>query len=38
MKPDLVLAFHRDLTKSKGTRDTVEQARRAGVECRLVTE
>lgn len=29
--PDLVIAFHPDLTKSKGTRDMVTRARRAGI-------
>jgi hypothetical protein len=31
-KPDLVLAFHSDLSKSKGTKHMVEIARKAGVE------
>lgn len=31
MKPDLVIAFHPDLSKSKGTADTVDEARRRGV-------
>lgn len=30
-KPDLVLAFHENLAESKGTKDMVEQAKRAGV-------
>jgi len=30
-KPDLVLAFHDDLSRSKGTRDMVKQARKAGI-------
>jgi hypothetical protein len=30
-KPDLVLAFHADLSRSRGTRDTVEEARRRGI-------
>jgi hypothetical protein len=30
-KPELVVAFHADLSKSKGTRDMVEAARLAGV-------
>ena len=29
--PDAVIAFHRDLAKSKGTRHMVESARKAGV-------
>ena len=28
MKPDLVVAFHSDLSKSKGTKDTVTEAKR----------
>ena len=36
-KPDLVLAFHRDLERSKGTRDMVQRARRAGIEVRHFT-
>jgi hypothetical protein len=31
MKPDLVLAFHEDLSKSKGTSDTVREAQRRGI-------
>lgn len=30
-KPKLVLAFHTDIEKSKGTKDMVEVARRAGI-------
>ena len=37
-KPDLVLAFHSHLlTKSKGTADTVQEARRRGIEVKVVT-
>lgn len=35
-KPDLVLAFHRDLSQSRGTKDMVNAARKAGVEVRVV--
>lgn len=35
-KPDLVLAFHADLARSKGTRDMVERAQKAGTEVRVV--
>jgi len=35
-KPNLVVAFHNDLSKSKGTRDTVELARKFGIPVRLV--
>lgn len=37
-KPDLVLAFHPNIDRSKGTRHMVEIARRAGVECRVFKE
>ncbi len=30
-KPDRVLAFHDDLEESKGTKDTVTEARRRGI-------
>ena len=30
-KPDLVLVFHEDLAKSKGTRDMIIRASRAGI-------
>lgn len=30
-KPDLVIAFHDDLAKSKGTKDMVTRAKKAGV-------
>ena len=33
MHPDLVLAFHDDIDNSKGTKDMVNRASRAGVEC-----
>jgi len=35
-KPDLVLAFHHDLSASKGTADMVRRATAAGVEVRVV--
>ncbi len=35
-KPDLVLAFHRDLANSKGTADMISRARRAGVPVRVI--
>jgi hypothetical protein len=34
-KPNLVWAFHHDLTKSKGTLDMVTQARNAGIEVKV---
>lgn len=36
-KPDLVIAFHHDLLRSKGTKDMVDRARKAGVRVILVT-
>lgn len=36
-RPDLVLAFHADIKKSRGTADMVRQARRAGVPVRVIT-
>ena len=37
-KPDLVLAFHDDLRKSRGTLDMVRRAQEAGVPVRVVTQ
>lgn len=34
--PDLVIAFHEDLSKSRGTRDTVEEARRRGIKVEVI--
>jgi len=34
--PELVLAFHDDLDHSKGTRDTVTEAKRRGIKVQLV--
>ena len=34
-KPNLVLAFHDDIEKSKGTRDMINKAKRAGIETRV---
>lgn len=36
-RPDLVLAFHSDLAKSKGTKHMVEIAMKAGVEVIVIT-
>lgn len=30
-KPDVVIAFHEDLSKSKGTKDMVNAAKKAGI-------
>lgn len=35
--PDLVLAFHNDLEHSKGTKDCVNRARKAGIDVRHIT-
>ena len=37
-KPDLVLAFHNNIQGSKGTRNMVEQARKAGISVEVVTD
>lgn len=34
-RPTLVLAFHDNIEKSKGTRDMVDKAKRAGIETRV---
>lgn len=34
--PDLVIAFHPDLSNSRGTRDTVEEARRRGIKVEVI--
>lgn len=36
--PDVVLAFHNDLKNSKGTKDMVRRAIRAGIETHVYTE
>lgn len=35
MGPDIILAFHDDIRRSKGTKDLITRARRAGVEVHL---
>ena len=37
-KPDLVVAFHHDLSKSKGTKDTVTEARKRGIPVKVIGE
>ena len=37
-KPDLVIAFHNDLPKSKGTKDMVKRAQKADVPVLLYNE
>lgn len=34
--PDFVVAFHDDLSKSRGTADTVKEARKRGIEVMVV--
>ena len=36
-KPDLVLAFHDNIKVSKGTADTIREARRRGIPWRIVS-
>ncbi len=36
-KPELILAFHDDLDHSKGTKDMVERARKAGVPVKVIS-
>jgi len=38
MNPDLILAFHNDISESKGTQDMVLRARRKGTWVILITE
>jgi hypothetical protein len=35
-KPDLVLAFHPDIENSKGTKDMVSRAKKAGVTVKII--
>ena len=37
-KPDLVLAFHEDIKKSKGTADMMAIAKKAGIKVKLYKE
>lgn len=37
-KPDLVIAFHNDIHHSKGTRDMVRKAMKAGAKVRIIKE
>lgn len=37
-KPDLVLAFHEDIKKSKGTAHMIAIAKKAGVKVKLIKE
>jgi len=37
-KPDIVLAFHNNIAKSKGTMDMIKRANAAGIEVRIYAE
>lgn len=36
-KPDIVVAFHDNIEKSKGTKNMLEQAKKANIKCVLIT-
>lgn len=36
LKPDLVIAFHRKIEYSKGTKDTVEEAKKRGIKVEVI--
>jgi hypothetical protein len=36
LKPDLVIAFHDNLTESRGTADTVREAKRRGIPVEVI--
>lgn len=38
MRPDLVIAFHDDIEKSKGTKDMIYRAKKAGIPTYLVAK
>jgi hypothetical protein len=35
LKPDIVLAFHENLSESKGTKDMIKKAEKKGYEVRI---
>lgn len=35
-RPDFVLAFHKNFSRSKGTRDCIDQATKLGINCILI--
>lgn len=37
-KPDIVLAFHSNIEQSRGTKDMIARAKKAGLEVRLYSE
>jgi YspA, cpYpsA-related SLOG family len=38
LEPDLVIAFHNNLEESKGTKDTVNEARNRGIKTEIYSE
>jgi hypothetical protein len=36
-KPELIIAFHDNMAKSKGTKHTVSEARKAGIEVEIIS-
>ncbi len=38
MKPDIVIAFHNNIDKSKGTKDCINEAKKRGMVVRIVKE
>jgi hypothetical protein len=36
-KPDLVIAFHKHIEESRGTRDMIKQAERKGIDVHLIS-
>jgi len=37
-KPNLVIGFHNNIENSRGTKDMLERAKKAGIETRLISE
>lgn len=37
MRPDLVIAFHENLSSSKGTMDTIKEAERRGISTEIIS-
>lgn len=37
-KPNLVVAFHNNIDKSKGTKDMLNRTKKAGIPCYLISE
>jgi len=36
--PDMVIAFHKNIAKSKGTKDMINRAKKAGIKTYIITE